>query len=232
MKRRFLDWIARNLDSRARSDIEAIVRESADRERQERLDRYRRASTIHDTVQIAAEAAVENKCGRKDGIKVGAHSYVRGRLLTYGHGGNIQIGEWCYVGVRCEIWSMNSISIGDRVLISHDVNIHDGNAHSLDARERHEHFKYIIEKHHPRDVQLVPGLKSAPIVIEDDAWISFGVTILKGVTIGRGSVIAAGSIVTKDVPCGMLYQCKVEPILKPLDEMSHFREMDIARLIG
>ena len=33
-----------------------------------------------------------------------------------------------------------------------------------------------------------------PIVIEDDVWISFGVTVLKGVRIGAKSVISAGSI--------------------------------------
>ena len=37
------------------------------------------------------------------------------------------------------------------------------------------------------------------IVIQDYAWINFGVTILKGVTIGKGAIIAAASVVTKDV---------------------------------
>ena len=54
------------------------------------------------------------------------------------------------------------------------------------------------------------------IVIEDDVWISFGVTILKGVRIGCGSIIAAGSLVTDDVPPGMIYRCKVEPIISPI----------------
>jgi maltose O-acetyltransferase len=57
---------------------------------------------------------------------------------------------------------------------------------------------------------------SSPIVIEDDVWISFGVSILKGVRIGAGSVIAARSVVTKDVPAGMLYRNQLFPILEPL----------------
>ncbi|MBW4441684.1 MAG: acyltransferase [Plectolyngbya sp. WJT66-NPBG17] len=40
---------------------------------------------------------------------------------------------------------------------------------------------------------------SAPVVIEDYAWISSRATILPGVTIGRGAVVAAGAVVTKSV---------------------------------
>ena len=38
------------------------------------------------------------------------------------------------------------------------------------------------------------------IVVKDDVWIGFRVTILSGVTIGQGAIIAAGSVVTKDIP--------------------------------
>lgn len=111
---------------------------------------------------------------------------------------------------------MNSVRIGDRVLISHDCNIHDGDGHSLDAAARHYHFRTIIQKGHPKDPADMEDVKSAPVVIEDDVWISFGVTILKGVRIGAGSVIAARSIVTQDVPSGVLYRNEVVPIIKPL----------------
>lgn len=39
-----------------------------------------------------------------------------------------------------------------------------------------------------------------PIVIEDNVWITSGVTVLGGVTIGTNSIIGAGSIVTRDIP--------------------------------
>lgn len=162
------------------------------------------------------ESEINNISGIPEGISIGDHSHIRGRLLTYRHGGKINIGEWCYVGVRSEIWSMNSISIGDRVLISHNVNIHDGTAHSMDHVERHAHFRHIIEKGHPGTVADLPGVHSSPVVIEDDVWISFGVTILKGVTIGKRSVIAAGSIVTDDVPPDSVYKCSVSPVVTPL----------------
>jgi maltose O-acetyltransferase len=181
-----------------------------------RAYRSRNTAEFDSTAVLGPEGVVENFTNCADRIRVGAHSYIRGRLLTYAHGGRIAIGEYCYVGVRSEIWSMESVTIGNRVLIAHDVNIHDGTAHSLDPVARHAHFRHILERGHPDLPSDLPGVLSAPIVIEDDVWISFGVTLLKGVRIGAGSVIAAGSIVTKDVPPGMLYQCEVEPLMHPL----------------
>lgn len=177
-------------------------------------------TTLAPNAQLMPGASVLNGSGDPAAIRLGEHSIVRGRLITYGHGGDISFGDWCYVGERSEIWSMASITIGHRVLISHDVNIHDGTAHSLDPVERHAHYRAILATGHPTDG--LPGVASAPIVIEDDAWISFGVTILKGVTIGKGAVIAAKSIVTKDVPPYTIYRNEIVPHMRPLpDAMRH-----------
>jgi maltose O-acetyltransferase len=175
-----------------------------------------RACLLGPGAALYPEAEIHNFSGSRDDIAVGANSHVRGRLLTYGHGGKIRVGEWCYIGVRTEIWSMQSVTIGDRVLIAHGVNIHDGTAHSLDAGERHRHFRHIVERGHPTQRSELPGISAAPVAIEDDVWISFGVTILRGVRIGRGSVIAAGAVVTQDVPPDTVYRCSVTPVLTPI----------------
>ena len=165
---------------------------------------------------LSDEGMIENIAGKEGAVFIGENSVCRGRLLTYGHGGKIVIGDWCYIGIRTEIWSMSSITIGDRVLISHNVNIHDGTGHSLDPMERHEHFRRIMEKGHPKNLADLPGVNTSPIVIENDVWINFGVTILKGVTIGSGSVIAAGSIVTSDVPNNVIYRNAVMPVIEKI----------------
>jgi len=167
---------------------------------------------------LSEEAIVDNFHGGPENVVIGENTYCRNRFLTFGHGGRIQVGKWCYFGHWTEVWSMESIEIGDRVLISHGVNIHDGAGHSMDAVQRHQHFKDILASGHPKTPDRVPGLRSAPIVIEDDVWISFGVTVLKGVRIGRASVIAAGAIVTKDVPPECVYMNDVTPRIIPLSE--------------
>jgi maltose O-acetyltransferase len=169
------------------------------------------------TTKISRDASIENTRGNSDCIHVGAHTYIQGTLFTYAHAGEIRIGDWSYVGIRSEIRSMDSISIGDRVLISRDVNIIDSTAHSMNQEERHAHFQHMMEVGHPEHIEDLPGVRSLPIIIEDDVWVNFGATILKGVRIGKGSIIAAGSIVTHDVPPGVFYRNKIDPVITPLD---------------
>lgn len=49
-----------------------------------------------------------------------------------------------------------------------------------------------------------PLTTKGAIVIEDDAWLGFGVIVLSGVRIGKGSVIGAGSVVKDDIPDGAI----------------------------
>jgi len=44
------------------------------------------------------------------------------------------------------------------------------------------------------------GVSKGDIIVDDDVWIGYDVTVLSGVKIGKGAVIAAGAVVTKDVP--------------------------------
>jgi acetyltransferase-like isoleucine patch superfamily enzyme len=156
----------------------------------------------HPSTRFAAGAEVLNILGDRDAISIGAHTVVSGQLQTFGHAGRIEIGDWCFVGPGSRIWSSAHVRIGDRVLISHGVNVHDTNSHPVDAAERHAHYVAIVERGHPRQIDTIAA---APVVIGDDVWIGFNAIVMKGVTIGRGAIIAAGSIVTRDVPEFALY---------------------------
>lgn len=144
-----------------------------------------------------SSCVIDNETPHKSLIWIGSNSHIRANLQIFPHGGRIKIGDFCYIGDHSRIWSMNSVVIGDRVLISHGVNIHDHIAHSLSADERHKHFVEIVTAGHP--INLL-NVSSKSIVIEDDTWIGFNATILKGVTIGKGAIVGACSVVTKDVP--------------------------------
>nr|WP_312336639.1 acyltransferase [Anaerospora hongkongensis] len=78
------------------------------------------------------------------------------------------------IKIRCT----KEISIGNDVVISHDVTIMDSDAHEI-----------IADKYE----------KTLPIRIGNRVWIGTRATILKGVTIGDGAIVAAGAVVTKDV---------------------------------
>jgi maltose O-acetyltransferase len=109
-------------------------------------------------------------------------------------GVRVQLLRWCgfaigrdvYIGddfiVVEELADRGNLTIGDRVSIAPRVT--------------------IVTSSHPNEsrIRAFAPLARAPVVIEADAWIGVGATVLPGVTIGRGAVIGAHSVVTRDVP--------------------------------
>jgi acetyltransferase-like isoleucine patch superfamily enzyme len=164
-----------------------------ERRRKEALGKV---ALIDETAWISEHSIIDNKHGLKEKIRVGKKSRITGDLLLLGNGGEIIIGDYCFLGPDSRIWSAKKITIGDRVLISHNVNIHDNISHSLNSIERHNDFVGHIENHPHENYDL----REKEIIIEDDAWIGFNATVLKGVTIGKGAIVGANTVITKDVP--------------------------------
>jgi acetyltransferase-like isoleucine patch superfamily enzyme len=158
---------------------------------------YRSITSIPSSSRYYDTAKVVNLRNLKSEISIGSNSHILGELLTFAHAGSIRIGDHCYIGESSRIWSASEVTIGNRVLISHNVNIHDCDGHPIDAMARHRHFVEIVTTGHPRVSTNIP---SSPVIVGDDVWIGFNTSILKGVTIGRGAIIGAGSVVTGNVP--------------------------------
>ncbi len=76
------------------------------------------------------------------------------------------------------------VSIGKNVLIASHVYITD-----------HDHDYGTDDLPPGRSRKLV----TAPVVIEDGAWLGEGCMILKGVTIGKRAIVGANAVVTKNV---------------------------------
>jgi acetyltransferase-like isoleucine patch superfamily enzyme len=100
-------------------------------------------------------------------------------------GAEIRVGRNVFVNQNCTFYDLGGLDIADDVMIGPNVS--------------------IITAGHP----LEPSPRRAvtigrPIVIERNAWIAAGSTIVGGVTVGENSVIAAGSVVTRNVPANTL----------------------------
>lgn len=150
---------------------------------------------LGDGARLAPTARIRNIRGKNEHIRIGSNSWVAGELTIFAHGGDLELGEWCFVGAGTRIWSACSIKIGSRVLISHNVNIFDSLTHPLNPEQRHLQFRAIMLNGHPREIDL----GERPIEIGDDVWIGANSCVLRGVTIGKGAIIGAGSVATKDV---------------------------------
>lgn len=153
-------------------------------------------ATIGTGSYISDSAIIQNSTGDCNRIVIGNETNIMGYLLVYKHGGQIDIGNHCWIAADAKVWSAKKISIGNRVLIAHNVNITDNIAHPIDTKLRHLDILHIRQKGFQEKVDL----NEKEIIIEDDVWIGFNSIILKGVRIGKGAIIGAGTIINKDVP--------------------------------
>lgn len=116
----------------------------------------------------------------------------------------IAIGDDSYIGHRVVLRAGTEIVIGKHVLIASNVLLSGDPGHPLDAVERR--------------TQPAPRQTLGRIVIGDDAWLAYNVTVLGNVTIGEGAVVAAGSVVTKDVPAHALVAGNPARVIKMLKD--------------
>lgn len=162
----------------------------------EHLEYFHNNAIVGNETRIFEMASIHNNLKNRSKIKIGNYCDIKGELMLFAHGGEITIGDYSFFGERSKIWSSKKITIGNRVLISHNVNIHDNISHSKDSETRHKDFIHIQTV----GLQQENFLNEKEIIIKDDVWIGFNATIMKGVTIGKGAIIGANTMVLKDVP--------------------------------
>jgi maltose O-acetyltransferase len=98
--------------------------------------------------------------------------------------GGIVIGKNSTINQRCRLDGRGGIQIGNSVSISSNV--------------------IILTADHDLDNPDFPG-RTAPVIIDDHAFVGTGAMILKGVHIGTGAVLGAGSVATRDIPAGEIW---------------------------
>lgn len=94
-------------------------------------------------------------------------------------GKNISIGKNVFINSCCHFQDQGGITIGNNVLIGHNV--------------------VIATLNHNPNPKLRASILPKPVKIGDNVWIGANVTILPGVIVGNGAIIGAGAVVTKDV---------------------------------
>ena len=174
---------------------------------------WRAIATIGEDVTLHKDAMIINAGGR-DAVTLGNRCRIYGQLWTFG-AGRLHVGHHSFLGAGSRVWCNSSVRIGSYVLISHLVDVHDCDSHSLRWQDRRAEIHERFDE--DRD-GVPPGVATAPVVIEDDVWIGFKRTIRKGVTIGRGAVVAAGSGVTRDVAQFTLVAGNPARVVKELEQ--------------
>ena len=155
--------------------------------------RFKSWAKIGKNLKIHAKADCVSE--KKGCIQIGDNCEICGRLESQGEG-KITIGNNTGIYHETRIGSVCSVEIGNCVLIANHVHIYDNNNHPTSPKLRKE----ICMNGFRGEISRWGMSKSAPVVIEDNAWIGEYAAILKGVTVGKGSIVASHAVVTKDVP--------------------------------
>jgi len=125
-------------------------------------------------------------------------------IMETGLGGYLKVGDNSSIHPRCQLnANVSPIIIGRGVMISPGCALYS--------------YNHGIAPDQP--IRKQPLQTKGGIIVDDDAWLGFGVIVLDGVRIGKGAVIGAGSVVTNDVPDNAIAAGVPARVVKMRDEV-------------
>ena len=123
--------------------------------------------------------------GFTSGVGLRMDAFPIGNNICIEIGNNVEVNDYVHIG------AIQSVTIGDNVLIASKVFISDHNHGHYGTKNRHDS---------PESIPKERELSYAPVVIANNVWIGESVSIMPGVTIGKGSIIGALAVVTRTIP--------------------------------
>ena len=136
---------------------------------------------IGDNVVIRKD--VELRSHGKSTLAIGTNVRLdRGIRLLSSNNATVSVGDGSRIGLYSVVNGGDSITIGERCLIS-------GFVYLQSSMHRHAKGVYMQDQ----------GYDHAPVALGDDVWLGAHVVVLPGCTIGAGGVVGSNAVVTKDV---------------------------------
>lgn len=119
-------------------------------------------------------------------VHVGKGSKIHlGTIIETGTNGSLIIGADSHIQPRCQFSAyVGAIIIGKGVQIAPYCAF----------------YPYDHEFTPDKPIKGQPLKSKGDIIIDDDAWLGVGVTVMNNVHIGKGAVVGANSVVTQDIP--------------------------------
>lgn len=133
-------------------------------------------------------------------FKLGKNAVIEDFCTINNGVGEVVIGDETTLGMSNVL--IGPVTIGKQVIIAQNVVISGLNHNYEDINQ-------------PIQTQ---GVRTAPVLIEDECWIGANAVITAGTTIGKHCVIAAGAVVTKNVPAFSIAAGNPAKVIKKYDQ--------------
>jgi acetyltransferase-like isoleucine patch superfamily enzyme len=136
---------------------------------------------------VADDGAVLDAKGQGNrGIEIGPGAFIGRNTIVYCKGGDITLGARVNLAANCQVFSSNSLTVGEGTMVGA--------------------FSYFLSGGEYDLASAVPFADQAgmetkgPLAIGSNCWIGAHVTILDGACVGNHVVIGAGAVVNKPIP--------------------------------
>lgn len=176
-------------------------------------------------------------CGR---AVIGEHSILRAGTIVYG---DVRLGDYFQSGhhavIRAEVVAGDHLALGHHSVLEGRNELGTGvrimSRVYVPTRTRLGNHVFVgpgttfLNDKLPGRGDEMTTLEG--VVVEDEAVIGGGCTLLPGVRVGRQSFVAAGAVVTRDVPPHRLAigsPARIEPLPEALDRPNH-RELTMQK---
>ncbi len=112
--------------------------------------------------------------------------------------GQVDFGKGDFANIDLQVNPTCLVSLGSRVRIGPHVTLGSATPESKNGK-----------------------IRFAPIKIEEDGWLGFGVTVNSGVSLGKQSVVGAGAVMTSSFPADSLALGQPATLKRNLEETPH-----------
>lgn len=161
-------------------------------------DRLRAKKLCYKYNNLAPDSGEKKKLILQELFKTERKPYIEPNFYCdYGY--NINLGTNFYANHNCVLLDVNTITIGDNVMLGPAVQIYTA-THPLEEKARNS----------GRELGY-------PVEIGDNVWIGGGAVIQPGVKIGDNAVIGAGAVVTKDIPADVFVGGNPAKVIKEIN---------------
>jgi putative colanic acid biosynthesis acetyltransferase WcaF len=123
------------------------------------------------------------------------HAWRRLLLRLFG----ARVGRGSHVHPSCRVWAPWNLELGDHSTLSPHVDCYCADRVCIGAHVTVSQYSFLCTATHDESDPRM-GLRTAPIVIGDEAWVCADVFVAPGVTVGEGAVVGARSSVFGDLP--------------------------------